>query len=69
MHYKLDVQFQLKEQRVSVIAMLSIRNTTNRPHSKLPFLLYRLLRVERVTDSGGAALPFKQDVVQLRDEP
>ena len=61
LHYKLDVQFQLKEQRVSVVAMLSIRNTTSTPHTKLPFLLYRLLSVEQVTDDGGASLPFKQD--------
>jgi hypothetical protein len=69
LHYKLDVQFQLKEQRVSVVATLSIRNTTSKPQTKLPFLLYRLLSVERVTDNGGASLPFKQDVMQLRDEP
>ena len=68
-HYKLDVQFQLKEQRVSVVAVLSIRNTTSRPHTKLPFLLYRLLSVEQVTDNGAASLPFKQVVLQLSDEP
>jgi hypothetical protein len=68
-HYKLNVQFQLKEQQVAAIAVLSIKNTTGKPHTKLPFLLYRLLSVERVSDNAGASLTFSQDVVQLHDEP
>jgi hypothetical protein len=68
-HYKLDVQLELKEQRVSVVATLSIKNATNTPQTKLPFLLYRLLTVQRVDDRNGAPLSFKQDIVQLHDEP
>jgi hypothetical protein len=68
-HYRLDVQFQLKDQRVAVVAALSVTNATDKPCTKLPFILYRLLSVDRVSDNAGAPLSFNQDVVQLRDEP
>lgn len=68
-HYKLDVRFALKEQRVSVVAALSITNTTNKSYTKLPLLLYRLLTVEKVRTRAGAPFAFKQDIVQLTDEP
>ena len=68
-HYKLNVRFQLKEQRVGIVATLSIKNTSARSHSRLPFLLYRLLTVKQVHDLSGLSLPFKQDIVQLHDEP
>ena len=69
MHYTLKVQFALKEQRVNNIATLSIKNTTSKSHTKLPFLLYRLLTVEHVEDAAGSPLAFKQGIVQLSDEP
>ncbi len=68
-HYKLNVQFHLREQRVSILATLSIRNITDQPHAQLPFLLYRLLEVKQVSDRTGTPLHFKQDIGQLRDEP
>ncbi len=68
-HYKLDMRFQLKQQRLDAVATLSIKNATGRSVTKLPFLLYRLLTIERVDDHNGRGLAFKQDVVQLGDEP
>lgn len=68
-HYKLDVRFQLKQRRVDATAELTIRNATARSFSRLPFLVYRLLAVERVAGRDGRALTFNQDVVQLTDEP
>ncbi len=68
-HYKLKVQFHLKEQRVSILATLSIRNITDQSHTQLPFLLYRLLTVNHVSDRTGTPVPFKQDIGQLRDGP
>lgn len=67
--YGLNVQFLLKEQRVRVEAALTIRNTTQSSHREIPFLLYRLLSVQRITDEFGSPLRFEQDVVQLSDEP
>jgi hypothetical protein len=68
-HYKLDVRFQLGERRISALATLSIKNTTETSHGRLPFLLYRLLTVEQVNDHAGLPLTFTQDVVQLGGEP
>lgn len=67
--YKLDVSFALKEQRINVVATLSIKNSTKKSFTELPFLLYRLLAVQAVDNSAGTPLPFKQGIVQLRDEP
>ena len=68
-HYKLNTVFDLKERRVSMVATLSIKNGTDKPHATLPFLLYRLLTVELVGDNAGTQLTFRQTVGQLRDEP
>jgi len=68
-HYTLDVRFHLKEQRVTITATLSIKNTTDKPFTKIPFLLYRLLTVDQVDGDAGASLQFRQNIIQLRDEP
>ena len=68
-HYDLDVRFALKEQRVKIVAAMTIRNDTDEPCRELPFLLYRLFAVEKVCTDAGAPLPFRQDIVQLSDEP
>lgn len=68
-HYGLDIRFQLREQRLSAVAYLTIRNGTKRPFTDVPFLLYRLLTVEGVRNHDGRPLDFKQDVIQLSDEP
>ncbi len=68
-HYNLNAQFHLKEKQVSMVATLTIRNITNQTHTQLPFLLYRLLTVKRVSDRTGAPIPFNQEIGQLRDEP
>lgn len=68
-HYKLDIQFNLKENLVSIQAALTIKNTTDKTFSKLPFLLYRLLNVENVYNSSDTQLLFNQDVKQLTDLP
>jgi hypothetical protein len=67
--YGLKVQFLLKEQLVRVDAALTIRNTTQASHQEIPFLLYCLLSIRRITDGFGSPLQFEQNVVQLTDEP
>jgi hypothetical protein len=68
-HYGLTVQFLLKENRIHVDAALTIRNVTQSSHQEIPFLLYRLLAIQRITDGFGSPLQFEQNVVQLSDEP
>jgi hypothetical protein len=69
MHYRLDVRFVLKEQRVNVVAMLAIKNSTKKSFTEIPFLLYRLLTVKAVANLAGTPFPFEQNIVQLNDEP
>lgn len=68
-HYKLETRFNLKKQEINVQATLLIKNLTNKPHAKIPFLLYRLLTVENVYNHLGKQLSFRQNVVQLPDLP
>ena len=68
-HYKLDIRFHLKEQRIDVVAWLTVKNITKAPVAKIPFLLYRLLAVKHAGNPGGRELAFSQNIVQLADEP
>ncbi len=68
-HYGLHLRFLLKEHRIHAEAAITIRNTTNSPKKVLPFVLYRLLQVGRVTDVAGKPLRFEQNIQQFADEP
>jgi hypothetical protein len=68
-HYDLNIQFRLSEQRINVVAVLTVKNVSSVVQSRLPFLLYRLLTVEQVNDVNGSPFSYAQNVVQLRDEP
>ncbi|TAK51729.1 MAG: hypothetical protein EPO24_15655 [Bacteroidetes bacterium] len=67
--YSLKMQFYLKEQRLSAVAQMTVTNTTGKPVSELPFLLYRLLNVTSVAAAGDIPLQFTQDITSLSDEP
>jgi hypothetical protein len=68
-YYNLDFHFRLKEQRLAATATMTVTNSSTKSRSSLPFLLYRLLTVERVEGPTGTPFPFRQNVVQLADEP
>jgi hypothetical protein len=68
-HYGVNVRFHLQEQQIDVVSSLSIRNDTKNPCDSIPFLLYRLLSVRYITDSAGRPLDFRQEVIQLSDQP
>lgn len=68
-YYNLDIHFRLKEQRLAATATMTVTNASTMSRSSLPFLLYRLLTVERVKGPTGTHFPFRQNVVQLTDEP
>lgn len=67
--YQLDIRFLLQDQRIAARASLTIRNDTRAPHTSIPFLLYRLLEVQQVTDAHGRPEAFTQNVIQLSDQP
>jgi hypothetical protein len=67
--YGLNIRFLLGEQQIDAVTSLSIRNVSASPCDSIPFLLYRLLSVRRITDHEGRPLAFTQTVSQLGDQP
>lgn len=67
-HYSLNVHLFPKEERLEAQALLTITNNDSQPHAEIPFLLYRLLDVQSVTDEHGTPLRFEQKVVKMEDE-
>lgn len=68
-HYGLNVELSLTEQRVRVLANLTITNNTRAACARIPFLLYRLLAVQHINDRSGQPLDFTQQIIQLSDVP
>ena len=61
--------FRLYGGTIAVDCTVTLENRTAQAISAVPFLLYRLLRVDLIDDGAGRALPFTQAVVTLDQEP
>jgi hypothetical protein len=68
-HLRLDLALDFEKERLEGTATLEVENTSNEPVSLIPLLLYRLMTVSEVTDRGGTAVAFTQDIVTLEDWP
>ena len=66
-HYSLAYRLFLNERRVEAEAWVTVTNTTLTPCERVPFLLYRLLDVRRVTDEAGKPLEYSAAVVKDAD--
>ena len=66
-HYSLQIQLFPKEERLEAIARMTVTNKTGQAFSELPFLLYRLLDVQRVSDDKGSSLTFNQTITRLAE--
>jgi aminopeptidase N len=66
-HYDLNIQLDLDGQRMSATARIRLRNETSYPVRNASLLLYRLLNVRAVRDSGGVSRDFSQRVVAFED--
>jgi hypothetical protein len=64
-HYSLQIRLFPKEERLEVAAGMTVTNKTGQAVSELPFLLYRLLDVKKVTDDKGSPLTFNQAITRL----
>jgi len=64
-HYSLKMSLSPKEGKLEAVAMMDVTNRTDHSVSELPFLLYRLLDVQRLSDDKGAPLKFDQTIVKL----
>ncbi|MDI6767838.1 MAG: M1 family aminopeptidase [Bacteroidota bacterium] len=68
-HYSLRLHFFPSEQRFDAEARLTIANHTQQPISEVPFLLYRLLDVQSVTDESDSTIRFSQSVQKFKEVP
>ncbi|HYX21554.1 MAG TPA: hypothetical protein VFA98_11980 [Thermoanaerobaculia bacterium] len=67
--YELDVALDLKEERMTASARVTIRNAGPSAAGEASFLLYRLLTVSAVRSAAGSPLAFSQSVVAFEDDP
>ena len=68
-HLVLDLAIDYEKDRLDGTATLEVENTSDEPIILIPLLLYRLMTVSAVTDDGGTAIAFTQDIVTLEDWP
>ena len=67
--YELDLALDLKEERMTATARVTVRNAGASPVGEAAFLLYRLLTVSAVRGAAGSPLTFSQSVVAFEDDP
>lgn len=68
-HYSLRLHLFPSEQRFEAEARMTITNNTKQPISEIPFLLYRLLEAQAVTDESGSAIRFSQTIQKFKEFP
>jgi hypothetical protein len=64
---RLDLGFDYDRGWVHGRCRLTVLNTTAAPVSRLPLILYRLMKVAAVTDAEGRSLPFTQSIQTYED--
>ena len=67
-HYSLQLRLSLNEERLEAKACIRVMNETQKTFAEIPFILYRLLDVEVITDEQGNPLDFTQAVVKFVDQ-
>ncbi len=67
-HYDLRFRLFTKDNNLEAEALMTVLNTTSAPLFEIPFILYRLLDVEEVTDGKGTPLSSTGSVVKFSDE-
>jgi hypothetical protein len=66
--YDLRIRLEPEEHNLRAQVDLTLRNQGGAPVTQVPFMLYRLLRVDGVTTAEGQALSFEQRVTAMADE-
>ena len=66
-HYSLQIRLFPAEGRLEAAGTMTVTNKSTEAISELPFLLYRLLEVEKVDDGASAPLKFSQTITRLSD--
>ncbi len=65
--YSLDFQIDYDEGRLSCEGEMTVTNSADEPADDIPLLLYRLFKLESLTDENGKALPFQSRIVAFSD--
>ncbi len=68
-HYSLRLHLFPSEQRFDAQAQMTLINQTNQSVSEIPFLLYRLVDVETITDGTGSPIKFSQSIQKFKEVP
>jgi hypothetical protein len=66
-HYHLELSFDFPKESLKGRCQITILNQSDSAITQIPFLLYRLLKVNSVKNSDGDELNFTQSVVQFED--
>ena len=67
--YRLELDFDFSSETLQAACDLTIRNQGRETITKVPLLLYRLLRVNSISDGSGRPLHFEQRVRSFSDWP
>lgn len=68
-HYNLDLSFDFSRKSLDGLCQIEIENTSDSVINGIPFLLYRLMKIEYVKDSEEKNLPFRQLITEFEDFP
>jgi len=65
--YDLNILVDYENEKIEATCGLTVENRFQHPVSRLPLVLYRLMRVTSVKDEQGRQLDFSQQVVSYED--
>ena len=68
-NYDLSIEVNYDQETLHGSARVRVENTSSRPATQIPLLLYRLMRVTSVQDESGRRLPVAQRVESFADFP
>ncbi len=68
-HYRMVLRLLPRERSLRARTTMTVANTTSRPVTEIPFLVYRLFTVTAAEDLTGSPLEWTQQVVIDQDEP
>jgi hypothetical protein len=69
LNYDWQVDIDYSQKTYTSNCRVEVKNNSKRQIYNIPFLLYRLVKVDSIVDDDGKVLEFNQDVVEIEDEP
>jgi len=66
LEYSLDIVVDYENEQVAGSCTVTVENTSDKPASHIPFLLYRMLEVTAVTDENSQNMAYRQELTPLK---